>query len=269
MSIKSWVKTTKKMFMKKLFFLTMIMAFTVANVNAQDSTKNKHKWTYFGELYLMFPQMSGTSGVGDLPPVTVDINTKDIFSHLKFGTMLYLEATNDKWAVNSDLLYMKLGQSVNASTLINSGDITVKQLGWEVAGLRRVLPWLEVGVGIMLNSLNADVNIKVNNIGGGTTTRAKGLSETWADGLLVARVKNKDGDKFLYQFRGDLGGGFSGDKNGVWQIQAYAGYRFSKLFQVTGGYRIIHLDYEKGTGQDHFLFDMNTSGPVIRFGFNF
>jgi hypothetical protein len=29
------------------------------------------------------------------------------------------------------------------------------------------------------------------------------------------------------------------------------------------------VDYEKGSGQDRFLYDINTFGPVVRLGFNF
>jgi hypothetical protein len=60
----------------------------------------------------MLPTMSGDVTVADLPPVEIDADAGNIFSHLKMGTMLYLEATNDDWAITSDLLYMKLGQGV-------------------------------------------------------------------------------------------------------------------------------------------------------------
>jgi hypothetical protein len=254
--------------MKKFFFSILIMICTIANVNAQDSASNAHKWSFLVEPYLMFPSMSGTTGIGTLPPVDVNVNSNQIFSNLKFGAMLFFEARKGDWAFNSDLLYMSLGQDVKTGTVINSGNIAAKQLGWEVAGLLQITPWLELGPALMLNSVKMDVDITVNNIGGGTTARSNGLSQTWGDVLLVARIKSKEGEKFMYQLRGDIGGGFGASKNSVWQVQAYAGYRFSKLFQLTGGYRIIGLDYEKGTGSDYFLFDMNTSGPVIRFGFN-
>ncbi len=245
------------------------MLFICTVVEAQDSTNSNNKWSYLIEPYLMFPAMNGTTGVGLLPPVDVNVNSNQIFSNLKFGAMLFLEARKGDWAINSDLLYMSLGQNVKSGIVINSGDISAKQLGWEVAGLLRLTPWLEMGPALMLNSVKMDVNVKVNNIGGGVTDRSNGLSKTWGDVLLVARIKSKEGEKFLYQLRGDIGGGFGASKNSIWQVQAYAGYRFSKLFQLTGGYRIISLDYEKGTGNNYFLFDMNTSGPVVRFGFNF
>jgi hypothetical protein len=79
---------------------------------------------------------------------------------------------------------------------------------------------------------------------------------------------NKSVAKFNYQFLGEIGG-FGIGSDLAWQMQVYAGYQFSKLFQITGGYRIISLDYETGTGQDRFMYNVDTSGPVVRFGFNF
>jgi len=72
----------------------------------------------------------------------------------------------------------------------------------------------------------------------------------------------------MYEFRGEIGG-FGIGSDFAWQIQAYAGYRFSKLFHITAGYRVISLDYKTGEGENRFLYDINTFGPVIRFGFNF
>jgi hypothetical protein len=72
----------------------------------------------------------------------------------------------------------------------------------------------------------------------------------------------------LLQFRGDIGG-FGVGSDFSWQIQANAGYRFSKLFQATIGYRVIGINYDKGEGMDRFVYDVDTYGPVIHTGFNF
>jgi hypothetical protein len=257
--------------MKIRFYILTILLLPVLIANAQDSLASKKKWHYLGEIYLMFPTMSGSMGIRNLPDLDFTADAGDIFSHLKMGAMFYFEASNDKWAINSDLLYMKLGQDVTPGQVIVSGDVTAKQLGWEIAGLRRVTPWLEVGLGGMLNYLNSTVNITRNDVGEGNTSTSAEITETWFDPMLVARIMNKPDKKFLYLFRGEVGGfGLgSSETNFAWQVQAYAGYRFTKLFQITAGYREIGLDYETGSGQDRFMYDVNTYGPVIRFGFNF
>jgi hypothetical protein len=219
---------------------------------AQDSAAAKHKWNVLAEPYLMFPNLKGTTGVGTLPDAEVDADAGKVFSHLKLGAMLFIEVVNDRWALSSDILYMKLAQDAKSGTLINSGKITVKQFAWELSGLRKLMSWLETGVGLRLNSLNTDLDLVTNNIGGSTTTRSKSVTATWVDPIVIARIKSDAGKKFIYQFRGDIGGfGIGADL--AWQIQTYVGYRFSKLFQLTGGYRIISIDYNKGTGEERFF----------------
>ena len=250
------------------YIFILFAIFSFQNLFSQESQPPKaKKWQFLVEPYLMFPNMNGKTGVGNLPDVSVDANPGDIFSKLQMGAMLNLEASNDKWAIATDFIYMNLQQDVTSGTLINSGDATAKQFAWELAGLRRITPWLELGIGGILNSLQAGVNINVNNIGGGTTNRSKELTQSWYDPMLIARIKHNPVKKFMYEFRGEIGG-FGIGSDFAWQIQAYAGYRFSKLFQITGGYRVISLDYSKGEGENRFLYDIDTFGPVIRFGFN-
>jgi hypothetical protein len=215
----------------------------------------------------MFPNLSGTTGLGNLPDATLDAKPGDILSRLQVGFMLFAEASNDKWAFNSDFIYADLKQDIKSGTIINDGEITAKQFSWEIAGLRRVTGWLELGIGANLNSITSGVALTLNNIDGGTTSKSKEIPQTWYDPMLIARIKNKPGQKFLYQFRGEIGG-FGIGSDLAWQIQAYAGYRFSDLFQITGGYRIISVDYVTGSGESRFLYDTKMYGPVISFGFN-
>jgi hypothetical protein len=245
-----------------------IGSFSLTNAVAQDVKPTvKSEWSYFVEPYILFPNMSGTVGLADLLDATVDANTNDIFGNLKMGAMLYAEASNDKWAIGSDLLYMSLAQGVRPGSNLISGEITTKQLSWEISGLRKVNPWLELGIGGNLNSINAGVNLQLNILNS-SVNRAREMTQTWFDPMLIARIKGKAGEKFIYQFRGEIGG-FGIGSDFAWQMQAVAGYQFSKLFSVSGGYRIISLDYESGSGLNHFKYDVNTFGPTIKFGFQF
>ncbi len=250
---------------------TLILSLVSINIMAQEdktSATTSNEWAFLIEPYILFPNMKGAVGLGNLPDAPVDASTNDIFGNLKMGFMLNFEASNDTWAVGSDLIYMNLSSGVESGVLIDSGDISAKQFAWEIMGLRRVTPWLEVGLGGLLNSVKSELDLELNNIGGEIRGVSRTQTKTWFDPMIITRIKSKSGEKFIYQFRGEIGG-FGIGSDFAWQIQAYAGYRFSKLFQVTGGYRIISLDYDGGSGQDRFLYDVDTSGPVIRLGFNF
>jgi len=259
---------------KRLLLLILAVVIALTSSFAQDSVATKppappkNKWNFLAEVYLMFPNMSGKSGLGTLPEVDVDANPGDIFDKLQIAAMLYFEASNDRWAFSSDLIYMSLKQDLKTGPIIQSGEASAKQFAWELAGMRRLLPMVDAGIGLRLNSMKMGLDFVQNNVGGGTTNRSRSVTETWVDPFIVARLKSDPANKFIYQLRADIGG-FGVGSSFAWQIQAYAGYRFSKLFQITGGYRVLGMDYEKGRGEDRFLYDMDIFGAVVRFGFNF
>lgn len=253
--------------------LRLLLLFTICllfiNGFAQDSTNvSGNKWHYLVQPYLMFPNMNGEVGLGELPNANVDASAGDIFNNLQIGAMLYLEAHNDLWAVSSDLLYMDLNQDVSERNLVKSGNADAKQFAWELAGLRKLLPWLEAGLGARLNSLTSGLQLNIETPGGETSDKSKSLTKTWVDPIIISRIKIPAGNTFLFQVRGDIGG-FGIGSEFAWQVQADAGYRFSRLFDMGLSYRIIGIDYETGSGDSRFLYNVNTFGPCIKFGFNF
>jgi hypothetical protein len=261
----SSVKASAPPHTQSIFILLLLVTLTG---NAQNSTQTPHQWDFLIQPYLMFPNMTGTTGVGSLPDADVNAGAGDIFERLQSGFMLYAEAQNGTWAVSSDVLYMKLKQDAEPSKAIESGSVSVAESAWELAGMRKFLPWLEGGIAGRLVSLKVDMEVIRNVIGGNTTSEAKGMTQTWVDPLFVVRLKLPDSGKWLLQLRGDIGG-FGIGSDLTWQVQAYGGYQFSDLFQVTAGYRALGIDYETGTDQDRFLYNVTTFGPVLQLGFNF
>ena len=249
--------------MKRIIQLFTFSSLLLLSSVALSQQAEKSEWHYLGEIYLLFPTMSGEVGVANLPRVEIDADAGNIFSHLKMGAMFYFEATNDDWALSSDLIYMKLGQDVVPNDSVTRGEMTMKQLAWELAGLKHIAPWLEVGLGGKLVSLYTGLDLDTP-----MEPRSGDASKTWFDPIIIMRSQGMIRDKWILQFRGDVGG-FGIGSDFSWQIQANAGYRFSKLFQTTIGYRYIGIDYDKGEHLDRFLYDVDTYGLVVRLGFNF
>lgn len=245
---------------KKL--LTIVGCLLFLTTFAQEDTATK-KWHYLGEVYMMFPNMNGETGVRELPTVAVDATVGDILGHLKMGGMFYLEATNDDWSISSDFLYMDLEQNAVPTTLITSGKVSMQQTAWELAGLKRVQPWLDLGLGTRLVNLQAGIDLQTVIDG----SRSASIDQTWVDPIIIARTQGLFTEKIYWQFRGDFGG-FGVGSDFTWQAQANIGYRFSKLFQTSIGYRYIGIDYDNGEGSDRFVYDVDTFGAVLRLGFN-
>jgi hypothetical protein len=239
-----------------------------AQDNVKQAASQPAGWHFRAEPYIMFPNMAGSTGISSFPLAEVEVSSSTIFDNLKMGAMLFLEASNGDWSINSDFLYMNLEKDAKPANLIKSGRINLKQVGWEVAGLKRVNPWLEFGVGGLLNSLKVELNLTRNQAGGEQVTFKGSQSKTWVDPMLITRLTLPGKNNFIGQFRGEVGG-FGIGSDFAWQLQATAGYRFSKLFDMTAGYRAIGLDYTSGDDGKAFVYDMVTHGPMIRFGFRF
>jgi hypothetical protein len=256
--------------MIKRNLIILLLVFPSLLSTAQDSlfTANPKKWNYLSEIYLLFPYMNGVAGIGKSLEFPIDANPGDIFSKVQMGAMLYLEAKTERWAITSDLIYMNVGQDVTPGMLIHSGKVNIKLMEWEAAGLYRLTPFWEVGAGGRLNYLQSSVNAQINVLPEGTEEASGRHHKTWCDPVIITRLTKDINDRWLLQLRADVGG-FGVASKFAWQVQGYAGYRFSKLFQLTAGYRIFSIDYNKGDDRNQFLFDMDLFGPVLRFGFNF
>jgi hypothetical protein len=258
---------TRFAFTATILCLALVILTYSGPVSAQDSTKVK-KWNFNTDVYLIFPYMKGDIGIGNELTAPVDATPGDIFSKLKMGGMLYLEAHNNKWAVTSDLIFMNLKQDIDPSEFWDNGTAGAKQLVWEPAGLYRLLPFLEIGAGGRLNNLQTSIDGRRNAFPAGTYEVSESASKTWFDPILITRLTADIKEKWLFRFRGDIGG-FGVGSDLTWQLQAYVGYRFTKLFQLTAGYRYLSTDYDKGTDAERFVYNVDTFGPEISFGFNF
>lgn len=250
-------------------YLSCVLLFFACSGQAygQDTTKLK-KWHFLAEPYLMFPYMDGETGIGESLLLPVDATAGDIFSKLQMGAMLYFEAKTDQYAITSDIVYMNLEQAVSATKLVNSGTVDAKQFIWEFAGLYRLSSFLEIGIGGRLNYLQMGVDAQVNTIPAGTEQVVGRQSKTWFDPIIITRFTTDINNKWLFQVRGDLGG-FNIGSVYTWQLQAYVGYRFTNVFQLSVGYRTLSTKYLDGDEPKEFIFNVKEFGPLIRLGFNF
>src|SRR3954471_4849252 len=96
----------------------VLLAAMAGTAHAQGAPE---EWHFLIEPYVMFPNMQGDTGIGNLPLAHVDQDPQDIFDNLQFGAMLFFEARNANWAFSTDVLYMDLGADVEGGTILNDG----------------------------------------------------------------------------------------------------------------------------------------------------
>ena len=222
-------------------------------------TTSSDNWSWVVEPYFLVPTMSGTSGIHGL---TSDVNASsgDILGALDFGAMLYLEVNNPKWAFSLDGTYMDLGAS--GDTKLGSVDVDLKQSGVMAAGYRRFEPWAEVMFGLQFNAIKGSLTSS------GPLGVHRSDNQGWVDPYLGVRLTAPRADKWLFAFTGAVGG-FGIASDFAWQAFPQIGYRFNPLFELTGGFRAIAMDYENGSGSGAFVYNMITYGPQVGAKFHF
>ena len=210
-----------------------------SSVHAQIYNDTSKKFKVYLEAYIMFTSMSGTTGFGNLPNTFICVPASKVFSYLKIGGMLYGEVHNDRLAFTSDLFYADLQQDASSKNGVISGTAGLKQFWWELEGLYRINPWLELGAGARINNISGTLSLNVTGSGGtGSVSKSGTSSNTWVDPQIVARLKKVVYERRIFQLRADVGGFGIGSKI-AWQLQPDIFYRASKLLVLGLGYRIL------------------------------
>jgi len=246
--------------------ITITFISVVSSSIAQDQSGDGKDWHFIVGPYLIFPNMNGDVAIKGIP-IDVSANPGDIFSNLDFGMMLYFEASNPKWAIIFDGLYMNLGKKGVTPLLSREASVDMDQLAITVNGLYRIAPWFEAGIGGRVNSIGSGVKIAPGEyVLPGTDFS---MNETWFDPLIVVRAMTRFNEtKWRLGLLADMGG-FGVGSDFAWQVNPFVGYQFSKLFEIDLAYRWLGMKYETGSGTDFFLYDITISGAEIGFMFHF
>ena len=235
-------------------------------VYAQDASSGDNKWEFQVIPYFWLAGIDGDVTVKGRR-ASVDASFSDILDNLDFGGMLHLEAAKGKWAFFGDASYVKV--SVDRTLIDVGSEQALVELGgaYRFAELplgkdkQRSLSF-EALAGGRYNYLKSKVEILV-------LPSAKG-SHDWVDPIVGARVTAGLTDKLSLRVRGDIGGfGIGSASDLAWNVVAVLEYRLSRRISIGAGYRILDVDYEKGSGLRLFEYDVTTSGPVVGLAFHF
>lgn len=216
-------------------------------------------WDCVLEPYMLFPSITGTSGVHGVT-ADVDAGSGDILGALDVGAMLYFEVHDPQWAFSLDGFYMDLGAS--AGTPFGAVEADLKQTGILVSGYRRMRPWAELMAAVQFNSIEASLR------GTGPAGVNAGDEQSWADPYFGVRLTLPRSDQWRFAVMGAIGG-FGVGSDFAWQLFPQAGYRFHRHFELTGGFRVLDMKYDNGTGAQQFLYDLTTYGPQVGARFHF
>lgn len=245
----------RKSFVALAAACTALAAASAAPATAAQSSD----WQYTLTPYLYATSMSGQTQFG---PVVAPVSVRfgEILDHLSWAAMGNLNAQNDQWAVNVDLMYAKLGGTGEKHGLF-SADIEQGIYAGVVA--HRIQQHAEIYAGVRYVTL--DVGVKTNY--GPLIKRNRGVD--WVDPIVGFRVNAPFNDKLAFNFMADAGGfGVGADYDiQVWPtLQVKLG---QGRWRADLGWRMNYLNYNSDKGAAYFAYDMLLYGPTLGVSYTF
>lgn len=101
-----------------------------------------------------------------------------------------------------------------------------------------------------------------------TSTLEADKSKDWVDPFIGGRVLWRPGTHWITSLQTDFGG-FTVASDFTLNIRAEAVYRMNKWFFANAGYRALYTDYETGSGNDRFAYNVWVHGPFFGVGVEF
>jgi hypothetical protein len=232
-----------------------------------DGNTAGNDWEFVIAPYLFMGSLSGESTVGIAGPSEVDLDFGDILKKLQFAFMIRGEVYKGNWGLIADYLYLKLGDDIDTPGELLVADIEVKQGIFELFLSRRFRQgwgWFDVYAGIR----TWDIGLRLN-LDGLEQVSAVTFDQNWVDPVIGGRVFYQFSDRFLANFRADIGG-FGAGSDFTYTLQPGLGYSFSDWFTLMLQYKYLATDYTNDKeGLDFFAYDANMNGPLLGLVFRF
>lgn len=212
--------------------------------------------------FLVAPYLWGAGLEGDVTaagiPGEVDVSFSDIVDVLDGAVLAHFEARREGWTILGDLSFLDVGLDLE----MPAGQIDLDQLIVEAGGAYR---WRE-NVDLLFGARYTDLDV--------TLSLAAPISlvidgdQSWVDPFFGARWIKPLGEDWQFHLRGDIGG-FGVGSDAVWQVRTGITYRFSPLFSLAFGARLLDYDFEDGEAFTLFEYDVGLTGAEIGLLFAF
>jgi hypothetical protein len=236
----------------KVIALTTVILGVFAVAPAPCQTQ-KDKWTFDLSLYGLASGMSGDVTVRGVN-ADLDVGFDEIWDNLEFGAMGSMRVGYERWALQTEVIYMGLGASKNGVSADMDQWIVEPTLGYTVC------KEFEALAGVRYNNLSGEIR--------GPFGRNPSGTQDWWDPIVGANLRLPFAKKLSFNVRGDIGG-FGIGSDLTWQAFPYLSWQVTKWGSLQAGYRWVYVDYETGSGTSRFRYDVLTQGPQLGFTLHF
>lgn len=235
----------------------LISMLTTSVVFAQDDADT---WEYSLAPYLWAVGLDGELVVKGVP-VEMDLDFDELLDEVAYAVQVHFEAKKGAWSFIVDPTIIKVDSEQKMGPI--KVDVELDYVVTEALVAYRIAPKWDLLGGVRYWSMDADIDIQ-------GPPPSVDEDEDWIDIIVGARFFADISQKWSFMGRADIGGFDVGESaDSTWNVAALFFRDFGRKGnkQFVAGYRILDVDFDKGSGASRFAFDMEQSGPV--FGLNF
>jgi opacity protein-like surface antigen len=243
--------------MRKIFTGSLAMAMAAAMAATPAAAQEAGEWEFTFQPYIMVPAMNGDAAVRGID-AEVDVGRKDVVKNLNIGFLGYVEAHNGAIGFGVDTNYMNLDANEDDALVAAN----VSQTAVQPMIFYRVAPQLDLLVGARYNAikLTTESNVEILD---GVSRKAD-----WIDPIVGVRFRAPVSDSIDVGLLANVGGFGVGSDIAV-QIRPMVNFGVAENITIDAGYQLIYMDYEKGSDDRRFAYDVTTDGPIIGATFKF
>ncbi len=229
-------------------------------------------WTEF-RFYLFATEISGDVQIADVS-ADVDASFSDIVDNLDMGFMGVVEHRRDKWSFIVDIAYLKVGDDDSSTTGPIDIDLEAELAQTIIEGFAgyrffdNAYDGMDVGVDVMVGARHTSLDIDLDlerSIPGASASTSRNKEEDWVDAVIGVRLENDYRNGWGSSVWLDVG---DGSDSSSYQGLALANYSSSD-WKFFGGWRVLHLEYDTGSGSSKFAVDLDYNGPMAGVSYRF
>jgi hypothetical protein len=232
-------------------------------------------WIVSLRVPVWVPSLSGTLGSGSSTieggkgDELVD-KLFDSASEFKFAFMGGVEVEKGPWSFAMDAFYVSIGTEV--SFTLNDQpvlDAEVEALvGYAFVGYR--FARVPLGRSGCCLDVTAQAGIRGYSVSffAETANLRVDREKDWIDPIVGLRLEAPLGRRFRAGLHGDVGGfGIGSDLS--WSVGAFLEWQFACHWALSLGWNVLDVDYEVGSGDRRFSWNLQLSGPMLAVKYTF
>lgn len=280
----SMSKSKKEAAMTKIGLVCglLLISFFAPPLYGADAALSLDPWEIHLVPYFYMPSADADLDIGGLSG-PVNLSLSEMVESLDFASMGRIEAWNGRWGLLFDGLFFNLevpasfispttGNPVDAALdeRVGRADFALSyrllEGYFDENQRRRIIVAPYAGLRYAYLKQVVDLEIALN----GLTSVTLGHSEDWVEPFVGGIIRWDLNQTIAFDIRGDAGGfGIGSASDLTWQIAFALDYKVSDKISLNAGYRIMDLDYHRGSGLDELGIDVRAKGPFFGFTFLF